>query len=317
MSLLVVGATGTLGRQVVRRALDEGLPVRCLVRNFQKAGFLREWGAELVRGDLTKPATLTPALADITQIVDAATTRANDAQRIRQVDWLGKVALIQAAERHGIQKFVFFSILGAEHFPQVPLMEIKHCTEQFLQQTALDFTILRPAGFMQGLIGQYAIPILEGQSIWLTGEGCPLAYANTQDIARFAVKALTLPAASRQTFAIAGPKAYSPSEIVRQCERFSGKTARTANMPLGLFRFVRKLALAFEWGYGVSERMAFVEVLAGDRPLTADMAETCRVFGIDPDSLTTLESFLQEYYGFILRRLKELNYKEPKIKTPF
>ncbi|MDX1977767.1 MAG: NAD(P)H-binding protein [Pseudanabaenaceae cyanobacterium bins.68] len=317
MSLLVIGATGTLGRQVVRHALDQGLQVKCLVRIPKKASFLREWGAELVQGSLIKPETIAAALEEVTQVVDAATTRATDSLRIRAVDWEGKVNLIQALERAQIDKFVFFSIMNAELYPKVPLMEIKHCTERFLAETQLNYTILRPCGFMQGLIGQYAIPILENETIWVTGESAPVAYMNTQDIARFAIKALTVPEAARQTYGIAGPRTWSPSEILRQCERFSGRTARTANMPIGLLRAFRNTMLSFEWGWNVSERMAFAEVLASGRALTADMTETCQIFGIEPESITTLESYLQEYFGRILRKLKELDYKEPKIKTPF
>uniref|UniRef100_A0ACD6AT68 Uncharacterized protein n=1 Tax=Avena sativa TaxID=4498 RepID=A0ACD6AT68_AVESA len=149
-SVLVVGATGTLGRQVVRRALDEGYDVRCLVRpRPAPADFLRDWGATVVNADLSKPETIPATLVGVHTVIDCATGRPEEP--IRTVDWEGKVALIQCAKAMGIQKYVFYSIHNCDKHPEVPLMEIKYCTEKFIQDTGLDYTIIRLCGFMQPL----------------------------------------------------------------------------------------------------------------------------------------------------------------------
>ena len=99
-SMLVIGATGTLGRQVVRRALDEGYDVRCLVRpRMNPADFLRDWGATTVSGDLTKPETLPAAFVGIHTVVDASTARPEE--DTYAIDWKAKVACIQTAASMG------------------------------------------------------------------------------------------------------------------------------------------------------------------------------------------------------------------------
>jgi uncharacterized protein YbjT (DUF2867 family) len=324
MSLLVVGATGTLGRQVVRRALDEGYSVRCLVRSFRRASFLREWGAELVQGDLCKPESLPPALEGITAIVDASTSRATDSLTIRQVDWDGKVNLIQAAKKAGIERFIFFSIQDCEKYPNVPLMEIKRCTEQYLAESGLNYTVLKLCGFLQGLIGQYAIPILEKQAVWVMGDSSPIAYMDTQDIARFAIQALKVPEAANRTFPVVGSRAWGAYEIIRLCERLSSKEAKVTRMPIGLLRTVQRIARFFQWGWNLADRLAFTEVIASGKPLDASMDETYAVLGIDPSEVTTLESYMNEYFSRIMKKLKEVEYEKEKVKekakkkrTPF
>ncbi|MCG9885911.1 MAG: NmrA family NAD(P)-binding protein [Cyanobacteria bacterium] len=312
MSILVVGATGTLGRQVTRRALDEGHQVRCLVRSYSRASFLREWGAELIGADLCEAETLKAAFADgeVTAIIDAATARATDSLGIRDVDWQGKINLIQAAKAAGVERYVFFSFLDADRYRDVPLMDIKYSTEQYLAQVGMAYTVLRPCGFLQGLIGQYAIPILENQVVWVPDTNSPVAYMNTQDIARFAVRALAVPETEGKVFPLAGKRAWSADEIVRLCERLSGREAKVTRMPTGLLRFVRKSARWFRWGLSLADRLAFAEIMVSGKPLTADMAETYRVFGIDPNELDTVESYLEEYFNRILKKLRELDYEQ-------
>jgi uncharacterized protein YbjT (DUF2867 family) len=315
MSLLVVGATGTLGRQVARRALDEGHQVRCLVRSPKKAAFLKEWGAELVRGDLCDPESLPPALAGATAVIDAATARPTDSLSVKQVDWDGKVALIQAAKAAGVERYIFFSILDAEKYPHVPLMEIKRCNELFLAESGLNYTTLRLCGFMQGLIGQYAIPILENQAVWVTGESAPVAYMDTQDIAKFAIRALSVPETEKKAFPVVGTRAWSAHEIITLCEPLPGQQQpKVTRLPLNLLRTVRNAAMFFQWGWNVADRLAFAEVLATGKPLTAAMDEVYSLFQLDPRETTTLEGYFQEYYSRILKKLKELNYEQAKLK---
>jgi uncharacterized protein YbjT (DUF2867 family) len=311
---LIIGATGTLGRQIARRALDEGYQVRCLVRSLRKAAFLKEWGAELVVGNICNPGTLAPAFEGVTTVIDAATARATDSASIERIDWQGKVALIQAAVTAKVDRFIFFSILGAENYPNVPLMEIKRCTELFLAQSGLNYTILRPAGFMQGLIGQFAIPVLEGQPVWMTGESSPIAYMDTQDVAKFAVKAISVPETQNRTFPIVGNRAWTGKEIVSFCERQSGKEAKITNVPIGIIRIMRQTLRFFEWSWNAADRLAFTEVLATGKPLAADMDEVYSTFGIDPQEIGTLEAYLQEYFSRIMRKLKELDYEKNKQK---
>ncbi len=314
MKLLVVGATGTLGRQVARYAIDQGHQVFCLVRNLKKAAFLKEWGAQLIEGDFCKPQTLPAALDEIEAVIDAATSRPTDSMSIKKIDWDGKVNLIQSVSKAGIKRYIFFSILGAEKYPNVPLMDIKNCTEKFLAQTDLDYTILSPCGFMQGLIGQYAIPIIENQGIWITGESSAIAYMDSQDVAKFAVRALDVPATIGKSYPVVGSRAWKPEEIIALCERLSGQDAKIFRVPNGFLRVMYRLAYSFKWTLNIADRLAFAEVLASGDEINAPMANVYEVFGLDPKENTTLESYFGEYFGRILKKLKEIGYEKNKNK---
>ncbi|MBE9043801.1 NAD(P)H-binding protein [Pleurocapsales cyanobacterium LEGE 10410] len=314
MKLLVVGATGTLGRQVVRQALDEEHEVRCLVRNPNKAIFLKEWGAEIVKGDLCDKSTLPPALEDVDAVIDAATARITDNLSSQEVDWLGKVNLIQATKAAGVDRFIFFSIINADKYPEVPLMNIKHCTELFLAESGLNYTILQLAGFMQGLIAQYAIPILEEQVVWVSGESTPIAYMNTQDIAKFAIRALAVPATEKKTFPVVGTKAWGAYEIMNLCESLADKNTKISRISLTILGLMRRITRFCEWGQNTADRLAFAEVLASGQPLDAPMEEVYQTFGLDPKDTTTLEEYMQEYFTRIMKKLKEIDYEKNKGK---
>jgi uncharacterized protein YbjT (DUF2867 family) len=310
MSLLIIGGTGTLGRQIVLQALTKGYKVRCLVRNFRKASFLKEWGVELVYGDLTKPETIPPCLTGITAIIDASTSRPDEFDALKKVDWNGKLYLIEAAKAAKIKRFIFFSAQNAEQFNNIPLMKLKSGVEIKLKQSGIPYTIFRLTGFYQGLIEQYAIPILEKLPIWVTNENTYISYMDTQDIAKFCLRSLQIPKTINQTFFLSGSKGWVSSEIINLCEQLAGQKAKVQKIPLFLLKFISNFFGFFEWGQNISDRLAFVEILNIENNFSKSTFELYKMFKIDPSEIIQLDDYFLEYFIRLLKRLRDINFED-------
>jgi len=310
MSLLIIGGTGTLGRQIVLQALTKGYPVRCMVRNFRKANFLKEWGAELVYGDLSRPETIPPCLKGITAIIDASTSRPNELDSLKKVDWTGKLSLIEASKAANIQRFIFFSAQNVERFSNIPLMKLKQGIEVKLKNSGIDYTIFRLTGFYQGLIEQYAIPILENLPIWVTNENTSVSYMDTQDIAKFCLRSLQLPQTANQTFFLGGLKGWVSSEIINLCEQLAGQSAKVQRVPLIVLTLVSRFFGFFEWGQNISDRLAFAEILNVENNFSKSTFDLYKMFKIDPSEIIQLDDYFLEYFIRLLKRLRDINFED-------
>ena len=285
MSLLIIGGTGTLGRQIVLQALTKGYQVRCLVRNFRKANFLKEWGVELVYGDLAKPETIPPCLKGISAIIDASTSRPTELDSLKNVDWEGKLYLIEAAEAANIQRFIFFSAQNVEQFKNIPLMKLKYGIECKLKNSTIPYTIFRLPGFYQGLIEQYAIPILENLPIWVTNENIYVSYMDTQDIAKFCLRSLQLPKTINETFFLSGLKGWVSTEIINLCEQLAGQSAKVQKVSSFILKLVSNFFGFFEWGQNISDRLAFVDILNIENNFSKSTFELYKMFKVDPSEI--------------------------------
>src|SRR5210317_12403 len=310
MSLLIIGGTGTLGRQIVLQALTKGYKVRCLVRNFRRASFLKEWGVELIYGDLTRPETLPSCLTGITAIIDASTSRADELDSLKKVDWDGKLCLIEAAKIANIKHFIFFSAQNIEQFENIPLMRLKYGIEQKLKESKIPYTIFRLTGFYQGLIEQYAIPILENLPIWVTNENTCVSYMDTQDIAKFCLKALQLPETENKTFFLGGPKGWVSTEIISLCEQLAGQSAKVNQIPLFILKLTTKFLGFFEWGQNISDRLAFVEILNVENDFSKSTFDLYKTFKVKSDEINQLDDYFLEYFIRLLKRLRDINFED-------
>ena len=305
MSILVIGGTGTLGRQIVKQALDEGYKVKCLVRDFRRSSFLKEWGAELIYGDLSKPSTLPLALKGIKIVIDSATIRSTSEYTSEKIDWRGKLALLEASKLVGIKKFIYFSVLNAEKNSSIPLMDLKYRVESELEKSGLNYTIFQCSGFFQGLISQYALPVLENETIWIPGDSAPVAYLDTQDAAKAVVQTLNNYEYVNQKVSLIGEKFWTSKEIIQLCERLSGKTAKISYIPNIAFSLLRRFFRLFEFTWNIADRLQFGEISTDsnlfNKPVNEISWSTKRL---------GLENYLQEYFGKILKKLRETNYQQ-------
>ena len=324
MTILVVGATGTLGRQIVKQMLKAGYPVRCFVRNVRKAAFLREWGAELVYGDLKLPETIPLTLAGVTTVIDAATLRpGEEIATLQEIDLIGKIALIKAAKIANVDKFIFFSIKDNEKYQSIPLMRLKKKVEDTLIESKIPYTIFQMSGFYQGLIAQYAIPILEQQTIYTTQESASISYLDTRDVAKLCTRMLIidtkLKTKKNTIIRLEGLKKWSSSEIIKICETMSGQSAKISYTSLNLLSMVKKIMGLSKWTWDIQDRLAFSEILL----TKVNIKEKKKIDSLSPTpytslifndaKMTKLENYLQDYFENILKKLRDLNYDQSQV----
>ena len=150
---LVVGATGELGGRIVRILRADAHDVRCLVRADSDDAGLREVGASVVRGDLTDPPSLRAACEGVDTVIATAAAIARilagaRTPTIRQTDEIGMLALVDAAESAGVQRFVYISF-PAEHAIGTPMERAKLAVEKRLGTSSMRTVILRSDAFQE------------------------------------------------------------------------------------------------------------------------------------------------------------------------
>eukprot|EP00929_Paragymnodinium_shiwhaense_P007828 TRINITY_DN111735_c0_g1_i1.p1 TRINITY_DN111735_c0_g1~~TRINITY_DN111735_c0_g1_i1.p1 ORF type:complete len:585 (+),score=212.04 TRINITY_DN111735_c0_g1_i1:80-1834(+) len=310
-SVLVLGATGTLGRQVVRQLLNAGYSVRCMLRNRvdRPFSFLLDWGATVVQGSLTQPESLPSALIGIHTVVDCATARAEESAF--NIDWEGKKAFIQCCHKMKIQRYVFCSIKDCDKYPNVPLMNIKAKTEDFLQKSKLRYTNVRLSGFMQPLISQYALNVLDEQKVWGDdGQAAGIAYVDSNDAARFITAVTTKEGTIGKTLYVSGPKVWTTGEVIQLCEKLSGRQAEVDQVSTTMVQATQAAASFFEWSIDVAERLRFIEVTGGSQAAAGVMNEdTYKLLGMEQTSTRQLEEYIGEYYKRVFKMLTAGKYE--------
>ena len=213
--IVVIGATGTVGREVVAQLLPAGVQVRALSRNPEAADLPR--AVEVVRGDLTDPVTLDVALAN-----------ADDGLGFNTAIVVSPAAIARIAAH--VPRIVF---LSAPHrtphpfFQQPNRMAATHAeTERLIEASGLRWTFVRPGMFAANTAMWWAPQIRRGDVVrWPYGDA-PTAAIDERDIAAVAVRALLDDAHVRGDYVITGPESITQREQLLTIGEVLGRALR-------------------------------------------------------------------------------------------
>ncbi len=265
--LLVTGATGNLGREVVKALLGEGYTVRAGTRNveaIQSAEHL-----EAVKFDYTDTSTFDKALLGVSGVLLVAPPMDPEAPA-------KLIPFIKKAKETGVKHIVFISALGVDQNEQAPLRVI----ERALMDSGIDYTILRPNFFMENFSIGFIAPMIKQKSgIFLAADDGKTSFISTKDIAAVAVKSFADELYGKE-LNLTGPEALDHTQVSKIISDRIGKTttyfalpeetmlqgARNQGMPEGAVQYMAVLYSVVRAGY-MAAVTDDVEKVTGRKPI--------------------------------------------------
>ena len=221
--ILITGATGTNGVELIRRLSDTAEPVRALVRDPAKAAALLPDTVELARGDLDDPAALDAAMADVEKVFLLCPVVPDQVQLEANV--------VESAKKAGARHIVKFSVLHASEQSPSSLVRWHGQAERRIRESGLAYTFLRPNMFMQELLRQ-ADSIRSRGEFYLPVGQAKVSLVDVRDNAAVAAAALTEPGHAGKTYDVTGPAALSFAEAAEQLSAALGRSVRYVAVPM-------------------------------------------------------------------------------------
>lgn len=189
-TILVTGATGRQGGAVARRLLEKGQRVRVMTRSPEKARGLKRMGAEVVRADFDDYRTLEKAVKGARGAFIMSTPyEKGPGTEVEQ----GR-AMVYACLDEGVQYVVHSSVCCADRDTGIPHFESKHDIEEYIRESGLKYTIVRPVSFMENFVSPGVRALLEEGTLSLPLDPeTSLQMICVDDIGKFAAEAFLRP----------------------------------------------------------------------------------------------------------------------------
>ncbi|HEX7051087.1 MAG TPA: SDR family oxidoreductase [Longimicrobiales bacterium] len=220
--ILVIGGTGTVGRDVVRFLAERGAPVRVLLRSPEKASAFLGLDVDFVRGDLAEPHSLRAAMEGAEKLFLLSSLSPRQAELESNA--------VEAAAGSGIGLIVKVSALGASSRSDILLVRQHAAVEARIRASGIPTVVLRPHHFMQNLLDQ-ATTIVTEHAFYGAAGGGRFPAVDTRDVAEVAAVTLTTPGHEGRLYRLTGPVALSYTEMAAALGRALGQPVRYVDLP--------------------------------------------------------------------------------------
>jgi len=226
--ILVAGATGYLGRYVVKEAKKQGYYVRALARNPHKLDDISEYIDEIFEAEVTKPDTLLGSCDGIDYVISSVgITRQKDGLSYMDVDYQGNRNLLDKAVQSSVKKFIYVSVLNAHLMQYLKIIQAKERFVNELKRSGLDHCVIRPTGFFSDML-EFLTMARRGR-VYLFGDGQnEINPINGSDLADVCVDAVF---DKDREILIGGPDVYTYRQIAEMAFDVLGKPAKISKLP--------------------------------------------------------------------------------------
>lgn len=237
-TVLIVGATGYIGRAVVAEAVRHGHDVIAVTRSMQNDRWFE--GAEVVLADVSDPVSMEAAFSrKVDVVISCLATRSGLPKDFDDIDYKATLNVLNVAQKHGTGKFILLSAICVRK-PELPLQLAKLKMEDALMRSGIDYTIVRPTAYFWVFDSQTRM-IAKGKPAYVVGGGEQSRHnpISREDLAEFMVGSIGNSERSNRIFVIGGPEV--PGNIVTYRDALSmvfaslGREPKIVSIPTWLF----------------------------------------------------------------------------------
>jgi len=261
-SVILLGATGTIGRATLSDLLAQGHKVTCLLRQGSTATLPQSVRAVYV--DLNDPEAVLRSIVDsgATAVVSCMASRSGSAKDAWAVDYQAHITVLQAAKAAGVGQFILLSAICVQK-PLLEFQRAKLAFEGVLMASGLRWSIVRPTAFFKSLSGQVK-RVQAGKPFLLFGNGELTACTpiSDRDLAHYLVGCLDMPERMNRILPIGGPgPALTPRAQGELLFEVAGKPPRFRHVPLRLMdTIIAVLALLGRVSPRLAEKAEFARI---------------------------------------------------------